>query len=319
MDRRKMIVLGVCLVLVAAFAFYLTRRAPDDAPAPPQAVAEGEAIGVIDLRRATRAHPSFAALEKLRKERGALAAEAERARSFRMEAPSPPAPQLAALNEALLQKRGQSLKEKQAAANERLRQKEQETLNRLAPEYEARFKAVDDAYFPQIFNLQLKLDTLKVTPDAGQALQKEIAALKAQHAQKTQEVRRALGAQVAEAMRAEQEKELQALEAYAAQLDEELRAEAKEKQEAISERNHLAMAQQSEALSLKAPELRDKRQALADKEKEIAALEGAILQEISAKTAQVAVEKGLTAVLTGVRVNASALDVTDAVVGTFRK
>lgn len=318
MDRRKMAFIGVCVVLAAAFAFYFARRAPDVA-SPPQAALEDEVIGVLDLRRATRAHPSYTALETLRKERSALAASAVRARSFRMEETGTLGPQLASLNEALLQKRLQALKEKQAEANERLKQKEQVVVQHLSPPYEAKFKAVDDAYFPQIFNLQLKLDTLKLTPDAAQVIQKQMAALKAEHAQKTQEVQRAFGTEVAMAMRAEQQKEIEALDAYAAQLDAQLRDEAEKKQGEIAARNHLAAARQSQELSLRLPDVQDQQRQLAAKEKEIAALESAILQEVSAKTAQVAVARGLTAVLTGVRVNASALDVTDAVVETFRK
>jgi len=55
------------------------------------------------------------------------------------------------------------------------------------------------------------------------------------------------------------------------------------------------------------------------KQQEINVLEEYILNDIRDKAAKVAVERRLAAVLTGYKVNVSAVDITDPVIAAFKK
>lgn len=321
MTNRKVIVISILVLAVVAFSgLYLSKTSQNDhAEGLPNTAADtANGLGVIDMNQAIKAHPRYQELTELKKARSLLAANAENTKNFQVNN-SPSAADLSAIDTALQQKRNQQLGEKHRELSERLKKKEQELSAQFSAPHEAALKEIDAVYLPQIFNLQLKLDTLKVTPEVGQEMLSKVSALKAEHSQKIREVQQNFFVQIGGMMKEEQAKATQELDAYAAMLNQELSNEARKKQGEIEVRNHLAMTEKTNELKLGMQNSANMQQALIDKEQEASALQDLIIKDISAKVAKIALEKNLSTVLAKVQSNISALELTDLVIAEFKK
>lgn len=321
MANRKKAIIGVVFVLlILAVGFYLTKPSPNhDAQRPPEATTVLETdIGIIDINRTMREHPDYEKLTRLRKERNALAADAEDIRDLKVDN-SVPTSDLAALEGSARQQRNQKLVAKQAELNERLKQKDIALRAQFSGQHGTEIKEIDDMYLPQVFNLQLKLDTLRIDKDAAEQIVGQINALKREHSEKVRDNQEKFLKQIAGLMKVEQDKAMQELQAYVVSVDNEIGADLSKKQAEIEARNHLAMAQKTNEIKLGMSGGADLQQKLLDKEKAFIELEEAMQKGISGKVAKIAIEHKLTTVLASVKVNIKAMDITDLVIQEFKK
>lgn len=319
-NRKKVLfaVLALAIALCAGY-YYLNSAAPKNAKGLPGGVPAAKSdIGYVDVNQAIRVHPKYQTLVQLKKEYNDTADAAQSRKGFRVESPVPSA-DLSALGESARQERNQKITAKHAELNERLKQRESELAAQLSAERQAEAQAIDDLYYPLIFNLQLKLDTLRVDQETAAKILEQINALKQEHSDKARDAQRKFAAAISERMRAEQEKASEELNQYAAAIDRELGAATRQKQEEIEARNRAAVEQKVNEMKRGMADQESARQELQNKQREIAALEEAIQKDIADKVEKLAIERKLTTVLSMLRVNVSAVDLTDLVVEEFKK
>lgn len=319
-NRKKVLfaVLALAIALCAGY-YYLNSAAPKNAKDLPGGVPAAKSdIGYVDVNQAIRAHPKYQTLVQLKKEYNDTADAAQSRKGFRVESPVPSA-DLSALGESARQARNQKIAAKHAELNERLKQKESELAAQFSTERQAEAQAIDDLYYPQIFNLQLKLDTLRVDQETAANILEQIDALKQEHNDKAREAQRKFAVAISERMRAEQEKASEELNQYAAAIDQELGVAARQKQEEIETRNRAAMEQKVNEMKRGMADEESARQDLQNKQQEIAALEEAMQKDIADKVEKLAIERKLTTVLSALRVNVSAVDLTDLLIEEFKK
>lgn len=316
--QKKVIFAVVAVVLCCIAAFYLFRAQPSAEKGSPEATAtEQSAFGVIDMRRAMQAHPQYQKLTQLKKERNTLALSAEQGTDVNLSMPEP-ALDMTTMADSMRQKRNQKAQQKLKELNENLEKRHNALATQHGAAFEAETTAIDASYVPQIFNLQLKLDTLQVSKETAVEIQRQIVALKSEHMQKLHASQQAFLQKLSVLMQPEKEKAGTEMDAYMADLDRALMEEQKQVAEQAQARNHLAMAQKTNELKVGMKSSADLRGTLNDKDEEIAVLEEKILQDISGKTAKIALQQKLSAVLASVQVNVSAVDVTDLVIQEFK-
>lgn len=322
MANRKAITISILVLIILSCAGYYLMQAlhEENVIEAPNATGATEAkLGTIDVNKVLRQHPEYQKLLQLKKEYNDLAAEAEGMKNFKANGPMPAAVDTAALGNSAQQLRNQKIKAKQAELNERLGKKDAQYRAEHAAELEAQIKAIDETYLPQIFNLQLKLDTLQIDQDAAAQIISRMNELKAEHSLEVREHQRKFFARIAELMKAEQDSATQELNAYVKAVDQEIGKAVQAKRSEIETRNHLAMREKANEIKLESDGQTAAVRKMMGKEREIAALEDKIRADISDKTAKVAAKQNLSAVLSAVKVNLSAMDITDFVIEEFKK
>ena len=115
-------------------------------------------------------------------------------------------------------------------------------------------------------------------------------------------------------MQPEQQKSEAVLNEYSRQLQGDLDAKAAAKQNELVLRPSLLVGQPTDS-----PQQAVLQQQLDEAEQHLLALEDAMIQDIRDKTAKIAVDRGLTDVVTKVLVNIKAVDVTQEVIAACKK
>lgn len=318
-NRKKvLIIIAAALLLLAVFYFAKGNMESQNNGLPKNTEATHDVFGVIALEKAVQAHPQYEKLEQLKKERRQIASSIENAPPTRLDMTMPEL-DMAAVDDSIRQKKMEKVRQKLDELNERLKQQELSLREAHAPAYGQAAKEIDAQYLPKIFNLQLKLETLSISQEAGREIKRQVDGLKMEHEQKLSEARQEIFAKIAASMTEEQEKAKKELDAYAAAVEQELVADARKQLDETQARNHLAMAGKSSGISLGAQPPGKTKEDLENKEKEIAVLQEAILKDIAAKVAKIAKDNQLSVVLTSVQVNVTAMDITDLVIKEFNK
>lgn len=319
MANRKKVAIAIAVAILGLLAVVYMMKGnmgSEKSGLPGSIAGEHDAFGILELEKVFKIHPQYQKLEQLKKERNAIALNLENEKSVRLDTALPTI-DLAALDDSIRQKKNEKIGQKLNALNEQLQQQEQLLRQQHSGAYEQSAKEIDEQYLPKIFNLQLKLETLSISQEAGMQIKQQIDGLKAEHEQKIDQQRQMFFAQVGSLMKDEHAKAKKELDEYAAAVEKELVADARKQVDEQQARNHLAMAGKSNEIKLGMEEAGKTREDLANKEKEIAVLQESMVKDIANKVAKVAEANKLSVVLTAVQVNVSAMEITDLVIKEF--
>lgn len=301
------------LILGTVLLTGCARPAPEtQPPAAPQA-------GVIDMDKAVRAHSKHPEWQKLKEQAATLqqqlTAEAGRTAGAAPEMSAmqlPPAAE-SGLRAAAEQEFNAKMTAKQQELQARLAEKAGKLHSELTAELRTYAGQLEQEYQPQQFNLQLKLQTIRMDETAAAAIKQQLDDLKAEQAAKLAAREQELSKKLEAALAPEQAASEQELAAYAKQLNAEISQKLAAQAGNLAENNTGSLSRPS-ATGVSALE-----QQLALKQQEISALEQSILNDIREQAGKVAAESSLDVVFTGHRVNVSAVDITDAVIAAVKK
>lgn len=321
--RSKILVpfLGLVTVSLLAAGCFNKPGKDTNTPVVPQ-------IGVVDTQKAVQSHPKYQQLISLQQEYNALAAKLEAANAH-APAGNGGSPQPAdsgqteaakinnGVNTALEQEFNTKIAAKQAELHAALDAKVAAMRESLNGELKNYSDEVDKEYQPKIFDIQLKLKTVQVSKEEMTSLQNELSRLQNERAGKIAAKEQELAKRMDQQMAPEQTKAEQQLQQYAKQLNDELAKKAAAQSNEILSRNQTAAQPSAQAPTAPSGIRNDDEQQLVMKQHEIDALRQFILDDIRDKAGKVAAERGLEAVLADVTVNASATDITNAVIAEF--
>lgn len=281
-------------------------------------------IGVINMDKAIQAHPKYQDWQKLKQQAATLnqrlaakSGAATAATDQQMAGMNLTGSAIDGLKSAAEQEFNAKMSAKQKELQEKLAEKANKAHDELSTKLKAYAEELDKEYQPQIFNLQLKLQTVQLGEKEAAEVKKKLDDLKAEQEGKVAAREKELAQNMDNTLAPERAAMEQELTAYAKQLDAELSNKLNAQSADLA--GKIAESAQSPALTPTAPDGLELEQQLQMKQQEIDVLEGYILDDIRDKTAKVASERQLDAVLTGYRVNISAVDITDAVIAAVKK
>ncbi|MDF2876815.1 MAG: hypothetical protein K0R22_3498, partial [Sporomusa sp.] len=196
----------------------------------------------------------------------------------------------------------------------RLAGKANKLHSELSTELKTYAEQLEQEYQPQLFNLQLKLQTVRMDEKEAAAVKKALDDLKAEQTNKLTVREKELAQKLETALTPDKTASEQELATYAKQLHSEISNKMAAQTANIADKGTGPLSSSSTAAGVSALE-----QQFTMKQQEISALEDTILNDIRDKAAKVAIERNLDVVFTGQRVNVSAVDITDAVITAVKK
>lgn len=312
-NRAKIVFLSALLTVTLLAAGCGTKSTPETKTAPaPQ-------VGILNVDKAVQAHPKYADYQRLQKEYNTLTAQAavEKQAAAQGQAVDHAMPEgaLQGLNEQLGQEFNSKVAAKQEEISVRLNQKADQVRRDLSAQFDAYTKEIDETYQTQIFSLQLKLKTVQLSKEEMEALQKQLEQLQGERSAKLSAKEKELSGQLEALMAPEKAAAEKELSAYANELNAALQQHAAAKGAEIA-------ARMQQAAPLQTPTAQgrtESEQKAALKSQEMKVLQDFIIKDIQDKTAKIAAERGLEAVLGTYKVNISAVDITDAVIAELKK
>lgn len=270
-------------------------------------------LAVIDLDSAVKAHPKYADYLRLQRDYNSLAAriEAEKSQSAPASVMSPALSAKDGAAQAAEQEFNARMASKEAELKTKLADEADKLRQTANAELDDYGRELDKEYQGQIFNLQLRLKTVQLSKEEAAAAEAELATLKAERAGKLAARQQELAAKMNETMAAKQAQSQQELTAYGSTLNAELAGRLQHQQTEAASR-----AAENGPL---AGGTDDASRQLTAKRLEASALQDFIIADIRDKTAKIAAEQKIDAVLTNVKINVSATDITAAVIAEFKK
>jgi hypothetical protein len=269
-------------------------------------------MGILDMQRAINSHPKYPALLAAQKELEVLAAgiQSQQTQSAnKIGSKFPPA--INGVRDELVKEFNAKMAAKGSEMKTQLDGFLAKQRRDAQSEQDAYVAELDKDYNPRIFSLQLKQKTVQLTPDQQTAVQAELERLQKERAGKIADKHQELAAKIDAAM-ADKQVELKGqLDQYGQELSKTMGGRMKTLQ--------AQAASQSSPLTQPTQVISDRQSQLVAKQQEITALEDAIIVDIKQKAAKVAQDKGLTVVLTNIRVNVNAIDITNLVITEIKK
>ena len=278
-------------------------------------------IGIIDMDKAIQSHPKYQEWQQLKQQAATLRQRLTVGADQTLDNPAEPPPFLdmqssaaAGLQTAAEREFNAKMAAKQRELQAAFVQKANKVHGELAAKLNAYAQELEEEYQPQIFNYQLKLQTIRMDEKQAAELKAKLDALKAEQSNKLADKEKELGQNLDAIMAPENAAMEQELAAYARQLNAELNSQAASKTANIS-------AQIGQAATAPVPTAINTQleQQLGMKQQEINVMEEFMLNDIREKAGKVATERNLDTVLTGYEVNVNALDITNAVIAAFKK
>lgn len=303
----------VTLLVGAVLLSGCARTTPETKPpGAPQA-------GVIDMNKAVQYHPKYQDWQTLKQQAVTIEEQLAAAGNINTAASGQVLNMAGNMDAGLKAAGEQEFKIRMTAKQEELQAQLTEKANRMREELSAQFKAyaaeLDKEYQPQIFNLQLKLQTVRMDEKEAEAVKQALDAVKAEQAAKLAAKEQELSASMEKTLAPEQAAMEQELAAYARQLNVDLANKMSAQAAALNAK----LGQTSPETSSQTAAAGGLKQQLGMKQQEIKVLEEYIRNDVRDKAAKVAAERGLDTVLTGHIVNVNAVDVTEAVIAAFKK
>ncbi|MBQ1248950.1 MAG: hypothetical protein IIX92_02755, partial [Selenomonadales bacterium] len=214
-----------------------------------------------------------------------------------------------------------------AEANQKLAAKETELNKRLAEADLAKRKAaseefaklrgqITEEYKLPIFNIKLKLETLKISDEERASLEKQMQSLKQEEDSKLGAAYQAIARKMTEEMMAEQKAASEEMQAYMQQIGEEYSLMTSAK---TGQPNEAMMAEINELNRKLKADIEASEKVYNEKREQQEEIKSMILKDIRAEVERIAIEEGLTIVLSDVRANVTALDITDKVIEACKK
>lgn len=307
---------SVRLLAVLIFGIVLLTgcfRSTPDAKPP-----EVQQLGVIDLDKAIQAHPKYQEWQNHKQQAATiteqLAIVAGKGKIQSQSTMNLPSNITDSLKAAAEQEFKVKMAAKQQELQARLLQHANQKQSELAEQLKVYAGQLTQEYQLPLFNLQLKLQTVRMDEQQAAVLKQEMGALKAEQAKRLAAKEQELMQLLEEALAPEKAAMEQELAAYAADLSRSLQSNMSAQTDELA-----AKLSQPPAASVSVGADNTLKQQLGMKQQEVKVLEEFILNDIRDKTAKVAAERGLEAVLTGQEVNVHAVDVTDAVIAAIKK
>lgn len=311
-NRAKIVFLSALLTVTLLAAGCGTKSTPENKTAAvPQ-------VGILNVDKAVQTHPKYADYQRLQKEYNTLTAQAavEKQAAAQGQAVDNAMPEgaLQGLNEQLGQEFNSKVAAKQEEISASLNQKAEQVRRDLTAQFDAYTKEIDETYQSQIFSLQLKLKTVQLSKEEMEALQKQLEQLQGERSAKLSAKEKELSGQLESLMAPEKAAAEKEFSTYANELNAALQQQAAAKGAEIAARMQAAPLQSPTAQGRTESE-----QKAALKSQEMKVLQEFIIKDIQDKTAKIATERGLEAVLGAYKVNISAVDITDAVIAELKK
>ena len=282
-------------------------------------------IGIVDMNAAVKAHPKYKQLILLTQQADAMAAQLEAEQlanahqaqldQSNLMVPNVSQNEIDELNRSAEQEDNMKLAAKERELNDKLTKKAKEIGQGLNEEMNGYSEELEKEYQPQIFNLQLKLKVVQLSKEEALAIQTQLDDIQDKRSAALNLKQEQLSKRMNELMAPESEKLGQELDAYRKQIDNERAQKITEKQmEFLNRANEqYKPVATTDSITSKIPEK------LTMKQQEIQALQGFILENITAKTAKVAADGGFEIVLAHVAVNVNAVDITSQVITECNK
>lgn len=322
-NRAKIGIAIVSALVIGAVGYwaYDHRDLSDNNQAVKTEVVQTEKFGVLESVRAVKAHPKYAELEALEKEMNECKRDIQMKmnRTAAMTMPSGLRLEISnnmmAGEQAARTEANQKLEAKETELNKRLAEIELAKRRAAGEELEAYRQSVSEEYKMKIFNIKLKLETLKISDETRHSMQDEMQKLQAEEETKIGEKYQEILMQLSEEMGVEQKKATEEMEAYVEEVGEQYGLSAAKG----ASPNEAAMAEIAELNQKLQAEAKAAQEAYAAKRAQHDELEGMILRDIKLKVARIAREQGLTVVFGDVRVNIDATDITDEVIAACRE
>lgn len=285
--------------------------------------AETEAIGIVDSEKAFKAHKLYSAWQ--------MAVESElstqRLKESHIEMTRKQALAIDKLQE--LQQAGRQsffqadfavrMSEAHLVEREKLKEIERTERLRISKYMETRFAAIEEEYKLPLFNLKTRIESLKPAPRMREQAEQErkemiaeLTALQAEKHQKLNALHQESDELLAQAMKSHEEQAVARLQALSSTIYNETAAS-----------NSAKLLQQRQLLA-DIPEAYDKT--IASLEKQLLEQKAAkdklyarIYEDISSHAIKIAKQKNLATVLTNIKYNIKAQDITDEVIASFTR
>lgn len=307
--------LFTCLLCLGALLL-LSSCASKTATEPVQ---PGLKLAVIDMDKALQSHPKYQERSALQKELNTLLANqqvlAEQAAQTTIDEKVPDQAPLDITTGPDQQQQQYQAKmaAKHAELNAHFDEEYAALRKQSSDEYDAYSAALDKEYQPAIFDLQLKLKTLQLSKEEGQALQDKLEKLRQeksdQLAARQQLLSTALTAKLAEL----QQQSTAEMDRYGQQVTAELVPVSPPVTPTAADRSVQEPPAKPSGLSP------DELQAINRLKAKIAALDDFMIQDIENQCGKIALAKGYELVVTNVTANISADDITAEVISQFSK
>ena len=276
----------------------------------------GEKIAVVNWDKVLQEHPQHGRLQKLKEEYSLLLdkrREQEIIGKTRMS-------NLAKLYQ-LKQNSRQSffsadfmtrMMEKQTAEQEKLKQLSNQIADEIDRELAEEEKKLNEHYRLRLFNLRLKLDTVRMVPEERKKVEAELQAVQAERDRDRMMLIQHKFDLVNQRMEPHVKAMQQRLDAYALQLQTQMRAEMKKDSGKDDVALQKVPAALKELLGTVDEELDKQQQA-------IETMETAIKKDMESLVAKLAKERGYSVVFHKYRTNVSADDITEDVIAGLKK
>lgn len=315
-----------CCLLLAAFALFhssFMSKPATDTPQPPPVT-----IAVVDMNKALQAHPKYQEGVALQQQLTTLLASqqalanqqaATAVRNSPASQPGvPPLDTAAGQNVSQQQLYQGKMSAKQAQLKTVFDAKYAASRKKASAEYDAYSAQLDQESQPAMFDLQLKLKTLQLAKEEGEALQAQLDKLHQDKATKLAAKEQQLSTALSAQMAAEQQSSNAQLNSYGQQTAAELRSSAPAETAAVPSDVTKATDEQPPS-SGQQPSLSPDALAAIDKVKaQLAALQALMIQDIENQCGKIAQAKGYEIVVTNVTANIAADDITDEVIAQFK-
>ncbi|WP_211221550.1 hypothetical protein [Selenomonas ruminantium] len=303
-QRSRNIVAGAAVSLLFVLSgAWLAREfiVPKAVPPPVQEMAD---TGLIDWQQVLQAHPDYDKLLALQAECDLLELEINDVGDLLTLQP----PQLLeeTFKESVWQKNAADVIGGRAELERKMKKLRDEYKKKTEADYKARRQELDEEYLNAILNLNIKLDNQAAMHNAmdskdgiaeeREAWLQERSRLQAERGRRQYELWQAYKAEIEAYVQKEIGPELAAWRARLPQLKEQEMAEALKTKTEADKRNTEALAKQQE-LALQVQERLAKRQLLAEKKSDLAALQAHIFNDVAGKAAKIAIMHHFTLIL----------------------
>ena len=267
--------------------------------------APAASLGVVDMDKVFQAHPKQAELENLQRQYLALE---EQLMMLQSQAAMTPSSAGAGDVTAEEKEFNAKMAARQQELQERFDQKLNVELSRANELLQSYGDQLEKELQPELFSLQLKLNALQNSPAEAAQLTSRMDAIKKDYQERMSVRQTQLNAEVDQNMSPEKQAVEKQLREYAAQVQNEIQARLTSQRTAAS---RLAAPADGAAGEL--------QRALGMKRTEVETLQEFIRNDVRSKAAKLAAERNLEMLLTGYRVNLTAVDLTAAVTAEVKK
>ena len=281
-----------------------------------------EKFGVLESMRAVKAHPRYGEIEALEREikelQQTMQAKLERGKMMTMSQGLPMAvsQSMTAGQQALYAEANQKLAAKETELNKRLAEADLAKRKAASEEFAKLRGQITEEYKLPIFNIKLKLETLKISDEERASLEKQMQSLKQEEDSKLGAAYQAIARKMTEEMMAEQKAASEEMQAYMQQIGEEYSLMTSAK---TGQPNEAMMAEINELNRKLKADIEASEKVYNEKREQQEEIKSMILKDIRAEVERIAIEEGLTIVLSDVRANVTALDITDKVIEACKK